>query len=78
MDFIPFKIYLDKTILNDTEMTEDLGNYIAIEFIVPGDSNIVILSKEDLTKEDEDKITENAEVFLASISYPEGDDEYIN
>jgi hypothetical protein len=78
MDFIPFKIFIDKTILTDPEMIEDLGNYIAIEYVITGNSNIVIISKEELGEEDEDIITKNAEVFLEEIASVEDEDEYIN
>lgn len=78
MDFIPFKIYLDKTILNDPEMAEDLGNYFALEILISGESNVVILSKEELSEEDEALITADVEAFLESITDEGEDDEYIN
>lgn len=78
MDFIPFKIYLDKTILDDPEMAEDLGNYYGLEILISGESNVVILSKQDLSDEDEARITQDVEAFLASITQDTDDDEYLN
>jgi hypothetical protein len=76
MDFIPFKIYIEKALLEDPLMIEDLGNYIGLEFVIPLDGNVVIVSKNGLIQEDQKVISENMEMFMATIA--ETDEEYVN
>ena len=78
MDFIPFKVFIDKAVLADNKISEDLGNYYAIEILISHSSNMVIVSKEGLEKVDEAAIRLSAEGFLTRLENSEDEDEYIN